>query len=128
MAALERHAQAVALERVAVTTTLEVVMGHDEGPLRMVALELVAGVDRMHDSDDEPSSRLEHARRLTHRSGHVVDVLERHERNCEVGMAVGEGETCRVREDVLAFGAGGACRLHQCRRGVDADRPVAGSL
>ncbi len=90
----------------------------------MLAVELVAGVDRMHHRQDEPASGLEDPRRFSDCALHVVDVHERHERNREVGGSVVEGQLRSVGLHELELRALSSRRRDHRRRNVDPDDVV----
>ena len=124
MPAHEGHREAVSLDLVAVTAAIEVVLRHHEGLLRMLAVELVAGVDRMHDGQEKSASGLEDSRRFSDRALHVVDVHQRHERDHEVGDPVVEGKLRSVGLDELELRALSPRSRDHRRRNVDPDDVV----
>ena len=105
MPALEGHREAVSLDLVSVAAAVEVVLGHHERLLRMLAVELVAGVDRMHHGEEKSASGLEDSRRFSDRALHVVYVHQRHERDHEVRGPVVEGKLRSVGLDELELRA-----------------------
>jgi hypothetical protein len=79
----------------------------------------------MHDGEAQPSAADEDPGGLPNRTRHVVDVLERHERDREVGTGVGRGQRRRVGDgDTLCYLSLGR-ETSQGRRTVEPDDAVA---
>ena len=112
MHAVEGHRQVVALDLVGVAAGLAVALLDDEGGLRLGTAEGAGGVERVDRRQAECSARAEDPPDLTHRAIHVVDVLQAHEGDDEVGRPAREGQRRGVALDHgelrrrLAGGAG----------------------
>ena len=124
MDARERDLETVAAESVRVVRALEVRAADDEGAVRLFVLEAPRRVQRMDDRKAEAAARLEHASRFRDGQLEVVDVLERHERDHEVEVAVLERQRGGVGEPNVELGVGLACGGDHRPRRVDADHVV----
>jgi hypothetical protein len=95
---------------------------------RLVVDEPPGGVERVDDGEAQPSARCEYARGLGDGGRHVVDVLQRHESDREVGDSVRQREAGGVSQVDLDRPIRLArVRDHRARR-VDTDDVVSASL
>jgi hypothetical protein len=77
------------------------------------------------DSDDQLAARFEDAPQLSYRAGHIVYVLQRHERDSEVDCFVFKRQIRGVGLDELELGAEGSRGRNHFRRRIDPDDSVS---
>jgi hypothetical protein len=104
--AVERHPQAVALERVGVRELVEIRARYDERALCLFVRETARRVDGMNDGRGEHAVGLEHACALAHGAIEIVDVGDERQRFC--------GSL-----EIRAFGTHLTRSAHQRRRRLD---------
>ena len=96
------------------------VLSHHEGRVRDARLEAAGIGQRVGDADAEAAVGPQHSCRLSHCSGHVLDVHERVVGDDQIEGLGRERECGGVGEDVLARRIGRPRGLEQRRRRVDA--------
>jgi hypothetical protein len=97
MFADEGHLQAASFDVVLISERFEVRALDHEGTIRLVARKAAGGIQGMDDRDAKPASGRQYSPHLFDRGLHVVDILERHERDRQVGDLVAQWQASSIR-------------------------------
>jgi hypothetical protein len=84
MLAMECHRQPVAIDRIGITECPKVVSLDQEARIGGGGFEAAGGINGVNDGDAKPPARRKNPRDLPHRCRHGIDIVKRHEGDCQV--------------------------------------------
>ena len=121
MLAIERHSQAVALDRISETETMKIVAFDGEASVSSRFFEAPGGVDWMNYRQAKSPTWLQNARRLSNGSGHPVDIVKRHKGDRQIRARIVKRKRGGIAQTHVHGGVELAGGGDERRRTVDAD-------
>ncbi len=121
MTAVERHGQAVALDRIGIMEGAEIVALDDERRIRSRLFETPGRGHRMDDRHAKSAAGGENPCGFGNGGRHAVDILQRHEGDRQIRARIVQRKGCGIREPHVHRRVGRFRRGNQRRRTVDAD-------